>query len=235
MARRSSKRVRATTPQPRPEREVTLPRPNARDPMERFPPELLALIFSHLDYRQHVQLLQVSQLWNRMLLGLPSLTSTINFRNATAPITPSMLSAAFRRCRNPTTIKAAHLTDRSMDSLLEKLQDWHMFRAFRSLEVADGMFMAWMLPLGKYDLRDISISEDTAVTLEWICNTLLVQCPMLQAARFDKVTRERHCREGQGDVLLQSNILQEVTLHMSKDYKQRHISVSRDPSCFASI
>lgn len=230
MPRRPSKRVRATASRSRAEPTVAQPRPNATDPVECFPPELLALIFSHLEHRQNVQLLRVSKLWNKMLPGLPSLTSTISFQGATAPITPTMLSVAFRRCRNPTTIKAAHLTDRSMDFLLERLQDWHNLRALCSLEVTGGIFMAWMLPFGKYDLRDISIGKNTAVTLEWICKTLLVQCPMLQAARFDKVTRDRRRDRqfvgDQDDVVLQSNTLQEVILHMGSDHKQRDIDVS---------
>ena len=185
---------------------IVLLRP--KDPVAVLPLEVLELMFSHLEYRQHIHMLRVSTAWNEVIHNLPLLLNTLNFRGATTKIKPKMLDAALQRWKMPKVAKLANLTDPSMDRLMQELQSWRKFKSLECFDVQGSLFMPWTLPLHKYNLREIVIDALSVVPLDWICNTLLRQCLNLQIARFLNVRKG----PSPSGLRLSSDCLLELTL-----------------------
>ncbi|KAJ9609201.1 hypothetical protein H2200_006973 [Cladophialophora chaetospira] len=184
---------------------------NPRDPITELPFEVVGLILSYLEYRQLVQLLRLSKAWKQALVSLPPLTDTLAFPETVSNITPKMLSAALKRWKLPKFLNLAKLTVPSTNAILQELQRWQKFPCLESIEVQGSLFMSWTLPLAKYKLKTISLDRETAVPMDWVCEILLPQCPILENALFDHVSGNAPTSMLRSDSLLELKLwLREV-------------------------
>ncbi len=179
----------------------------ARDPMTTLPLEVVEIVLSYLDYRQHVQLLGISRSWKRILCAMPPLTDTLAFPGAQKLITPKMLLAALRRLTVPRFLSASNLTQPAENILADRLQRSQAFRSLYSLEIQSPFMEVDILPLTHWSfLRTINVS---GTKIGWV-GKLLESCPDLEVARFRIVNRPRETLK------LSSQSLQELELTTSE-------------------
>ena len=108
------------------------------DPATILPLEIIRTVLGYLDYREHVRLLRVSNSWRTLLSSLPPITSTVDFKVVSKPISRKMASAAVRRLTNyPTTVVLASLTESAAQYLNDRLQLWSTRPMTRYVEIFD--------------------------------------------------------------------------------------------------
>lgn len=176
-----------------------------KDPVKELPLEVVQLIFSFLDYKQHVQMLRVSRAWRRVIQSTRPMIDTLTFAGARKLVTPKMLHVALRRLQSPKYIRVVNLTDQASDILMKTLERYQSFRELQYLEVQNSWFLPWVLPMAKYNLKTMIIGCSRNVPIEWVC-TVLRECANLETAKFHDVS------PAQADLRLENTSLRQLDL-----------------------
>ncbi|EXJ54320.1 hypothetical protein A1O7_09658 [Cladophialophora yegresii CBS 114405] len=161
--------------------ELVLSRP--RDPVTTLPFEVVEMIMSYLDYRQHVRMLRVSKSWKRMLSVLPPLIDTVSFEGAKSNITAKMLLVALRRLVTPKTFKISGLTSGASDILQHRLWRDKLIESLHVLQISDQNNPFRIFSFGSVRMRRIAIDSPTRCSVE-IVDQILRRCTALEYARF---------------------------------------------------
>ena len=128
------------------------------DPATILPLEIIRAVLGYLDYREHVQLLRVSKSWRTLLSSLPPITSTIDFKVVSKPISRKMASAAVRRLTNyPTTVVLASLTESAAHYLNDRLQLWSTRPMTRHVEIFDPRIIVNKIRWRDLPLRSLAL------------------------------------------------------------------------------
>lgn len=180
-----------------------------RDPFATLPLEIVEMIVSYLDYRDHVRWLRVSRYWRKFLTSIPPLTDVLAFPGAKKPITPKMFLAALRRLKAPKIVDVSMLDFSSSGILLDRLKNSHLFNHVQHLEVRDRALRLPTFPLEPFRNLKTLVIDDEAVgscTPTWAIRDTLVACPFLEVAKF-------HCVITVGDIYLRSKSLRDLEIH----------------------
>ncbi len=150
------------------------------DPTTSLPLEVVRMIASHLDYKEHVKMLRVSKHWRKLISSLPPTNDTLDFSGARRTISYNMLRAAVRRLTvYPKTMQLAMLSGPAIKYLNDRLELWCRKPTMQHVGINDRRIdlqrICWQsLPLQTLTLGMEASLHDSAL------ENILLQCNSLK-------------------------------------------------------
>lgn len=152
----------------------------ARDPIFCLPFEIALTILAYLDYKEHMSLLRVCKAWNRLVLGQPPVSNTIDFSGAKRMITFTELRVAVKRLHcYPTKLVVSKLSTTAARYLNERLEWWSKKPTIQHLAISHLLIQVEKLSLQSATLRTLIIDDDTCIRNEDV-ETILRGCHRLR-------------------------------------------------------
>lgn len=187
-----------------------------KDPLIILPLEVVEIIFSHLRYKQLIQMLQVSRSWNKALHGVRPVINNLQFSGCFSNRTSKMLRAALDRCKVPKSVTIRYLTPDLVTMFKQKFQSWRMLENLEYLYSSSCQAVGWLSSLRKTSLKELIIYEEE-VPMSWVAS-ILQECPTLTTFEVHTVIG------GPSNFILNSSTLQNLDIRMKGQNHQLPVS-----------